>query len=70
MCVPIIILGCRWIIRMHLYLIIINLACDLENGWLSKKCTKTDCNDGHYTYGEDCDDNNLDSRDGCFNCKV
>lgn len=39
-------------------------------GKLVKECNYTNCNDGIWTWGDECDDGNTTPRDGCTNCKL
>ncbi|CAD8104716.1 unnamed protein product [Paramecium primaurelia] len=44
--------------------------CDSDEGKINKNCRYKNCNDKVWTYEEECDDGNDDSRDGCTNCKI
>ncbi|KAM3133418.1 hypothetical protein pb186bvf_014422 [Paramecium bursaria] len=41
-----------------------------ENTIEQEECNYSNCNDGIWTWGEQCDDNNSNYRDGCSNCKL
>ncbi|CAK94680.1 unnamed protein product (macronuclear) [Paramecium tetraurelia] len=45
-------------------------TCNSNEGKIIKECQYKDCSDYLWTYGEDCDDGNNITRDGCSNCKV
>ncbi|CAD8122013.1 unnamed protein product [Paramecium sonneborni] len=45
-------------------------SCDSNEGKSSKDCKYKDCSDNVWTQGEDCDDGNNFTRDGCSNCKI
>ncbi|CAD8093214.1 unnamed protein product [Paramecium primaurelia] len=45
-------------------------SCNSNEGKIIKDCKYKDCSDFIWTYGEDCDDGNNVSRDGCSNCKI
>ncbi|CAD8165030.1 unnamed protein product [Paramecium pentaurelia] len=44
--------------------------CNSNEGKINKDCKYKDCSDNIWTQGEDCDDGNNESRDGCSNCKI
>ncbi|CAD8045525.1 unnamed protein product [Paramecium sonneborni] len=44
------------------------ISCQSKEAIPIEVCKYKDCNDGIWTYGEQCDDANYSSRDGCFNC--
>ncbi|CAD8127452.1 unnamed protein product [Paramecium sonneborni] len=44
--------------------------CNSDEGKIIKNCKYKNCNDKVWTYEEECDDGNEESRDGCTNCKI
>ncbi|CAD8192950.1 unnamed protein product [Paramecium pentaurelia] len=45
-------------------------SCNSNEGKIIKDCKYKNCSDFVWTYGEDCDDGNKVSRDGCSKCKI
>ncbi|CAD8198174.1 unnamed protein product [Paramecium octaurelia] len=45
-------------------------TCNSEEGKIIKSCKYKNCPDSQWTYGEECDDGNDTSRDGCSNCII
>ncbi|CAD8047667.1 unnamed protein product [Paramecium sonneborni] len=46
------------------------ISCQSKEAITVEFCKYKDCNDGIWSYGEECDDANYSSRDGCFNCSI
>lgn len=48
----------------------LKIECSSTNGIDNRNCNYSNCGDGMWTYGEECDDANSTTRDGCSNCKI
>jgi len=46
------------------------ISCKSKEAIAIEFCKYRDCTDGIWSYGEECDDANYSSRDGCFNCLI